>query len=193
MFAGSTSIPSERRCVERRREVWDASQVARQCHQARHSGDPDGGANSSTSATGPQCSSLPSTSTTVRLLDGSADSTRIGELRRVPRRPRGQQTPRGLDLHCIADNLSAHKTDGVKIRSSSTDNPHVHMHYTPTHASWLNQVELFFSILKRRVLGRGEFSSTDALAEKVIAFIKDYNKRAAPFRWTYDGRPLRIA
>jgi transposase len=102
-----------------------------------------------------------------------------------------RQTPTGLDLHCIADNLSAHKTD--KVTEFLTANPHVHLHYTPTHASWLNQVELFFSILERRLLRRGEFSSTDELADRIIAFIKDYNRRAAPFRWTYDGRPLRVA
>ena len=59
-------------------------------------------------------------------------------------------------------------------------NPHVHIHYTPTHASWLNQVELFFSILERRLLRRGEFASVDELADRIIAFIKDYNRRAAP-------------
>jgi len=102
-----------------------------------------------------------------------------------------RQTPKGLDLHCIADNLSAHKTGGVA--TFLEENPHVHIHYTPTHASWLNQVELFFSILERRLLRRGEFASVDELADRIIAFIKDYNRRAAPFRWTYDGKPLRIA
>lgn len=101
------------------------------------------------------------------------------------------QTPAGLDLHCIVDNLSAHKTGGVT--DFLEDHPHVHMHYTPTHASWLNQVELFFSILERRLLRRGEFASVDELADRVIAFIKDYNRRATPFRWTYDGKPLRVA
>lgn len=101
------------------------------------------------------------------------------------------QTPDGLDLHCIADNLSAHKT--AKVEQFLTENPHVHLHYTPTHASWLNQVELFFSILERRLLRRGEFDSVDHLADRIIAFIKDYNRRAAPFRWTYDGRPLMAA
>jgi len=101
------------------------------------------------------------------------------------------QTPDGLDLHCIADNLSAHKTD--KVADFLAEHPHVHMHYTPTHASWLNQVELFFSILERRLLRRGEFDSVDHLAERIIAFIKDYNRKAAPFRWTYDGRPLMAA
>jgi transposase len=101
------------------------------------------------------------------------------------------QTPEGLDLHCIADNLSAHKTD--KVADFLAENPHVHLHHTPTHASWLNQVELFFSILERRLLRRGEFESVEHLAERVIAFIKDYNRKAAPFRWTYDGRPLMAA
>jgi transposase len=102
-----------------------------------------------------------------------------------------RQTPAGLDLHCIVDNLSAHLTD--KVDTFLEANPHVHLHFTPTHASWLNQVELFFSILERRLLRRGEFDSVEHLAERVIAFIKDYNRKAAPFRWTYDGRPLRAA
>src|ERR1700691_2522351 len=101
------------------------------------------------------------------------------------------QTPEGLDLHCIADNLSAHKTD--KVADFLAENPHVHLHHTPTHASWLNQVELFFSILERRLLRRGDFASADDLTSRIIAFIKDYNRRAAPFRWTYEGRPLKVA
>jgi transposase len=101
------------------------------------------------------------------------------------------QTPTGLDLHCIVDNFAAHST--AKVAEFLAANPHVHLHHTPTHASWLNQVELFFSILERRLLRRGEFDSVDHLAERVIAFIKDYNRRAAPFRWTYDGRPLMAA
>jgi len=101
------------------------------------------------------------------------------------------QTPAGLDLHCIVDNLSAHSTP--KVTEFLETNRHVHLHHTPTHASWLNQVELFFSILERRLLRRGEFDSVDHLADRVIAFIKDYNRRAAPFRWTYDGRPLMAA
>ena len=102
-----------------------------------------------------------------------------------------RQTPAGLGLHCILDNLATHGTD--LVARFLEQNPHVHLHFTPTHASWLNQVELFFSILERRLLRRGEFDSVDQLAERVIAFIKDYNRRAAPFRWTYDGRPLKVA
>src|SRR5215210_6086707 len=93
--------------------------------------------------------------------------------------------------HCIADNLKTHSTDLVD--TFLQQHPHVHLHFTPTHASWLNQVELLFSILQRRLLRRGEFDSVDELADRVIAFIKDYNRRAQPFRWTYDGRPLKVA
>ncbi len=101
------------------------------------------------------------------------------------------QTPSGLDLHCIVDNLSTHTT--ALVGDFLADNPHVHLHFTPTHASWLNQVELFFSILERRLLKRGEFDSVDHMASRIIAFINDYNRRAKPFRWTYDGRPLMAA
>ncbi len=97
-------------------------------------------------------------------------------------------SPAELDLHVIVDNLSAHTTEKTAILLEH--NPRVHLHFTPTQASWLNQVELFFSILERRLLRRGEFRSVDDLARRVIAFINDYNRRAAPFRWTYDGRPL---
>lgn len=101
------------------------------------------------------------------------------------------QTPAGMELHCIVDNLPAHFTD--KVESFLDEHPHVFLHNTPTHASWLNQVELFFSILQRRLLRHGEFASVDDLAERIIAFIEDYNRKARPFRWTYDGRPLKVA
>ncbi len=62
--------------------------------------------------------------------------------------------------------------------------------YTPKHTSWLNQIERWFSILARRVLKRGDFASLDALRERILAFIAHYNQTAAPFKWTYKGRPL---
>ena len=102
-----------------------------------------------------------------------------------------EHTPRGLELHCIVDNLSAHATPGVE--AFLDEHPHVFLHNTPTHASWLNQVELFFSIMQRRLIRYGEFDSVDHLADRIIEFINAYNQRAKPFRWTYDGRPLRIA
>jgi transposase len=101
------------------------------------------------------------------------------------------QTPRGMQLHCIVDNLSAHFTP--KVEEFLDRHPRVFLHNTPTHASWLNQVELFFSILERRLLRNGEFDSVEDLAARIIAFINDYNRRAKPFRWTYDGHPLKGA
>jgi transposase len=98
------------------------------------------------------------------------------------------QIPAGLGLHCIVDNLKTHSTDLVD--TFLAQHSHVHLHFTPTHASWLNQVELFFSILQRRLLRRGEFDSVDDLADRIITFIKDYNRRARPFRWTCPDVPI---
>lgn len=102
-------------------------------------------------------------------------------------------TPAGLDLHCIVDNLSAHKSKEVAEFLARPENAHVHLHYTPTHASWLNQVELFFSIMQRRLLRNGEFASVEELTNRIIEFINNYNRKAKPFKWTYAGRPLKIA
>ncbi len=64
--------------------------------------------------------------------------------------------------------------------------------YTPTHTSWLNQIEMWFSMLVRRALRRGNFPSLAALRERILAFIAYYNQTAKPFQWTYKGRPLVI-
>jgi hypothetical protein len=62
--------------------------------------------------------------------------------------------------------------------------------YLPTHTSWLNQIEIWFSILARRLLNRGNFTSTDDLRAQILAFIAYANRHAHPFRWTYTGRHL---
>ena len=65
--------------------------------------------------------------------------------------------------------------------------------YTPKHTSWLNQIELWFSILVRRLLKRGNFTSVADLRERILAFITYFNKTMAkPFKWTYKGRPLTV-
>ncbi len=65
--------------------------------------------------------------------------------------------------------------------------------YTPKHSSWLNQVEIWFSILTRRLLKRGNFTSLEHLRERLLKFIDYFNKTAAkPFKWTYTGRPLTV-
>lgn len=89
------------------------------------------------------------------------------------------------------DNGSSHVAKATKAWLD--EHPRFHFHHTPNHASWLNQVELFFSILARRLLKRGEFDSAEDLVAKIMAFTADYNQRATPFRWTYDGKPLKVA
>ena len=87
------------------------------------------------------------------------------------------------ELHLIVDNLSAHKHDAVQrwLRR----HPALHLHFTPTHASWLNQVELWFSILSRKVIRRGVFPSVKALVQAIMNFIQRHNQDGKPFRWTY--------
>ncbi len=65
--------------------------------------------------------------------------------------------------------------------------------YTPKHCSWLNQIEMWFSILVRRLLKRASFTSTEELRERILAFIAYFNETLAkPFKWTYKGRPLMV-
>ena len=99
--------------------------------------------------------------------------------------------PPDKQIHVIADNLSSHKTKRVKAFIEA--NPNFHMHYTPTYSSWLNQIELWFSKLKRDVLARGVFSSTADLERKILRFIREHNKRAKPYTWTYNDVRRRIA
>ncbi len=66
-------------------------------------------------------------------------------------------------------------------------------HYTPKHSSWLNQIEIWLSILVRKLLKRGSFTSVEDLQAKVFAFIDYYNRTMAkPFKWTYQGKPLTV-
>ncbi len=65
--------------------------------------------------------------------------------------------------------------------------------YTPKHCSWLNQVEIWFGILSRRLLKRSSFASTEILNQRILAFIEFFNETLAkPFRWTYIGKPLLV-
>ena len=70
----------------------------------------------------------------------------------------------------------------------------IHFVYLPKHSSWLNQIEIVFGIVTRRVLRRGNFKSTEALKERLLDFIAYFNRTfAKPFRWTYTGRPVTAA
>lgn len=96
-----------------------------------------------------------------------------------------------LEIHVVLDNGSSH---GSKYtRAWFAAHPRWHPHYTPPHASWVNQVELFFSILQRKVITRGNFTSRDDLITKLLGFIADYDQTARPFKWTYAADPLKIA
>lgn len=97
---------------------------------------------------------------------------------------------RGREIHIICDNFSAHCHKKVKEWVEAQSN--VFVHFTPTHASWLNQIEIWFSIMTRKVLKQGIFKSVTDLVNKIERFIKDYNQTAAPFAWTYTGQPLKV-
>ena len=98
--------------------------------------------------------------------------------------------PPEREIHVIADNLSAHKTDKVKAFLESQ--PRVKLHFTPTYSSWLNQVELWFSKIERDVIARGIFTSVKDLARKIKKYIAGYNRKAKPFKWTYRDTRNRI-
>ena len=86
------------------------------------------------------------------------------------------------ELHLVMDNYAAHKQ--VEIRDWLTANPRVHVHFTPTSGSWLNLVEVWFSIIERQAVHRGSFTSVKDLNAKIRAFIDGWNDRCHPFVWT---------
>ena len=130
-----------------------------------------------------------------------------------------QQHPGYKTYHFVLDQLNTHKSEtlvratarlcgldcdlGIKgesgiLKSMETreaflckpDKPIV-FHYTPKHASWMNQIEIWFGILSRKVVKRGNFRSKEELRDKLLAFIDYFNRTLAkPFRWTYQGKPL---
>jgi len=127
--------------------------------------------------------------------------------------------PTATRWHVVADNLDTHRSEslvrwvaelsglgdldlGIKSKSGilasrasraaflSDPSHRVVFHYTPNHSSWLNQSEIWLSILTRKLLRRGSFTSVDDLTARVLAFIDHYNRAARPFKWTYRGTVL---
>jgi len=82
--------------------------------------------------------------------------------------------PRGKEIHIIADNLSAHKSQPVK--DFLQRHPRANLHFTPTYSSWLNHVELWFAKIERDVIARGVFISVSALKRKLMRYIRHYNE-----------------
>jgi len=98
--------------------------------------------------------------------------------------------PRGKEIHVIADNLSTHKT--AQVTQFLTDHPKVHLHFTPTYSSWLNQVELWFAKIERDVIARGVFSSVPDLKRKLMRYIRRYNEAPKTVKWKYFDPTRRI-
>ena len=98
--------------------------------------------------------------------------------------------PKGKKIHVIADNLSAHKT--ARVEAFLAQYPRVHLHFTPTYASWLNQVELWFAKIERDVIARGVFTSVPDRKRKLMRYIRHYHTQPKPVKWKYCDASRRI-
>lgn len=116
------------------------------------------------------------------------------------------------EIHLIVDNFKTHLTEEVRKLVAKLcrlnwekmteeekkgvlqkPNKRIVFHFLPFHASWLNQIEIWFSFLSRDLLRRGSFTSKKDLKQKLFHYIQDYNRhRAHPFKWTYTGQPLAV-
>ncbi|MEE1562981.1 MAG: IS630 family transposase [Alphaproteobacteria bacterium] len=90
--------------------------------------------------------------------------------------------PADIDVHLVMDNYATHKT--LEIRKWFARHPRWHIHFTPTSASWLNQVERFFALLTEKQIRRGVHRSTRELEEAVLSYLDKVNSNPKPFRWT---------
>jgi transposase len=93
-----------------------------------------------------------------------------------------QGTPRHLDLHLIVDNYATHKH--AKVKAWLKRHPRFHLHFTPTSASWLNQVERFFGLITQERIRRGAFTSVADLEAAILDYLEQHNADPKPFVWT---------
>jgi putative transposase len=100
------------------------------------------------------------------------------------------RTYRHKTLHIIADNLAVHKDK--RVQDWLKGKRKIILHFTPTYSSWLNQVEIWFSIMSKDVLKNAVWHSKQQLVDQLTLYIETYNQtRAKPFQWTYTGQPLK--
>ena len=92
-----------------------------------------------------------------------------------------KETPPELDIHLVVDNYATHKHP--KVCAWLANRPRYHLHFTPTSASWLNQVERWFGLISQRAIKRGSFDSVPQLITTIETFIARYNESASPFVW----------
>lgn len=90
--------------------------------------------------------------------------------------------PADLAVHLVLDNYGTHKHH--KVKAWLARHPRFHLHFTPTYASWLNQVERWFALITHRAIRRGSFRKVRELVDRIERFVKSYNETARPFRWT---------
>ena len=99
-----------------------------------------------------------------------------------------REVPAELDIHLVLDNYATHKH--AKVRQWLAAHPRFHLHFTPTYASWLNQVERWFGLLSQRAIKRSSFRSVADLVRKIQAFIDSYNASATPFIWVATAQSI---
>ena len=104
----------------------------------------------------------------------------------VMTRPEYKNAPR---VFVVVDNGSDHRGKKAADRLRKA-HPNAVMIHTPVHASWLNQIEIFFSVIQKKVVSPNDFSSLEALSETLLAFIARYNQTARPFSWKYTAADL---
>jgi transposase len=102
-----------------------------------------------------------------------------------------QSIPSDLQVHLVLDNYATHKT--ALIQRWLLKRPRYHLHFTPTHASWLNQVERWFALLTQRQIKRGSHTTVGMLIEAIEDFIQNHNREPKPFRWQKTSEEILAA